>query len=323
MPEDMTPKEKERLKKALSNLPELSTVSVGELQTVARQVGKPAPALTFFAKLSTDILRDIRGNLIKIKDIMTTSIKPFVKTVEKKEVEDKDSTIGGVTKGLFAFTMLQNLIRGGLSGAIRGVTGLLGKAMTALGPFGIAIGVIALSAAGLGLLFKSLRDKALAFGESLKDISPSMAAIQAQREIAERLRGMRIGAAIAPEQQELIQSMIRLNNSTEGIRIISQKIYAEFGIVFNEVLATLVEFSTEKVASLFELLSDIPLFGEMFEEMAEILKGMSEKELKDRGIPRQIAEALASGKWWERQIHLSPKLGAGGMAPIGPPPRIE
>lgn len=309
MPEEINPKEKERLKRAIQSLPELSGISVGELQTVSSQFKQPEPQLVFHAKIGVDILRDIRGNLIDIKGIISGTFKPLVKKAEKGE-DEKETTPKEIATTVIIFNALQNLIKGGLGGAFRGLTGLIGKTITALGPFGIALGIAGASLLGIGLALKSARDKALAFGESLKEISPHMAALQAQREIATRLRGIRIGAAIAPEQQELIQSMIKLQESTEAIHIVTQKMFAEFGVTFNNIAANLADFGTKSLTLLMQMISFLPISEKSRKEIIDILKGIksnTDKELRDLGIPRQVAEALASGKWWEREINLGAK----------------
>ena len=301
----------QEMAKILSRLPKRIPAMFGEssaeLKAVVTQIAKQDPEMLFQTKLIANILRDTKRVLIDLKTIITQSIKNIVKTVSEPQ---KEGGGPGVGTGFILARLLSGRIGSLVASGLKVVVGRISVILARLGPIGIglSLALIAATIAAIGFLkvTGSMRDAALEFGETLRGISPAITAIQVQRDLATRFRKMRVGAQIAPEQQALIQSQIRLEDAMEGFTIVGQKIRAEIGTFGNEVKTWLAEKGSKLVALAIQAVDfAIPGQQKILEEMADILEDIRDKDLDiaDRGVTRQILEGLAGGRWREHQIH--------------------
>jgi len=142
--------------------------------------------------------------------------------------------------------------------------------------------------------------------DRFKELSPSMAAIAARRDIAEMFRSIRIGEAIAPQQSVLVDELIRLGDSMEGLRIVMMRGTTKIASVMARGTSIIVENFSKGYADILEtaepLLNMINLSAK---DGVEMLRGQQHMEgLKDKGIPRHVLLALADKDWKNRVIYM-------------------
>ncbi len=301
----------EDIAKILARLPKRIPAMFGdsgaELKAISTQIVKRDKEMLFETKIIAAILRDMKRILINIRTLASQSMKDLVKKVS----EEKPGGGGpGFGTGLLFSRLLTGRIGTLITGALSGVVARISGILAALGPVGIGLSLALIGATVASFAFLkatgAMRDEALAFGETLRGISPAITAIQVQRDLATRFRKMRVGAQIAPEQQALIQSQIRLEDAMEKFTIVGQKINATIGTFGNEVKTWLAEKGSKLLALAIQAVDfAIPGQQETLEEMVKILEDIRDKDLDiaDRGVTRQILEGLAGARWREHQIH--------------------
>ncbi len=287
MPADIDREQMKSIREAISRLPESPKISIpglmsGEIQTIREQLqGKKTPALLFEAKIASGLLRDINTKLLSIKDI---SKKSVVGTVRKGIAETRQGKMGFGLIGLPLRT---------LTGGFRTIAQAVTKFGTTLGPAGIAVAGLITSALAVGGAMKFAQSKAISFGESLKEFSPSIALITAQRGFVEYMRKLRIGEAVAPEQAALNESLIKLADTLEPMKIATIKLLTVVAIVTTDLENI---FFTALKGALADISDNLDEFLPALKVITKLLQDEPQPGLRDLGLPRQFLEALASGE---------------------------
>ncbi len=276
-----------------------------EVSAMSQQISAPSEDLSFKANVAIEILRDIRSLIGKFPAMpgAKPGAIPGIKPGEPANIQSIMRNLTGIIgpRGVSGKAFLS---------LAKNITGVTGKLLAFVGVIGAA-----------GAALKFVTGHANSLVQSLKDISPSVAAISVQQDVSQLMRDLRRGEEFAPEMQDMLLTLEELKDTVAGIEIIFKRGAFRVATPIVKAITTLMDVINEGQITIAEALNELPIIEGHLTDGIRILKQNREKEDLNT-TARHLLDAYTKPDFEGRRIYLSRQnrkaVGEGRLPTRGP-----